>query len=406
MDLKEVYCPECGAKVKVDTKKEVNFCAQCGNKIVMKPTKRKVEKTEVKTEKKVEENNNQTVQKVDIEEKLQEIQFYYETSRKKKEGVDRERNPFYYLKAQDALLELSDKYPEDYRIWWELSKPIDFMCEEECGDFEGRYEFNSQYFENAIDKAGIEDKKKLIQQMDQYNQKKARIKQRKEAEEQKKEEERRRIEEKRREEERKKEEARQEEERKKEEARKEEERKKEEARQEEERKKEAKRQLELEEQRKKQQQELERQKDLEQRTYRGYTYNTLEEAGLAKIENEQIDALKTELMSIKKQEKRKELFESKKMELRTQEAQNRYRLLQQKVSAETPKAEKINSIYGITVLIAFIVYMVGIGIVGMNSVIYMCVLWGGCGIWIWAIWKVVLVIKSKKKDYYKNIKDI
>lgn len=346
MELKEIYCPECGSKIKVDASKEVNFCAQCGNKIVMKPLKNKVEKPQPKTE----GNADREEKKIDIEEKLQEIQFYYETSRKKKEGADKENNPFYYLKAQDALLELSDKYPEDYRIWWELSKPLDFMYEEECGDVEDRYEFNSQYFENAIDKASIEEKKKLIQQVDQYDQKKSRMKKRREEEERKREEEKRLAEEKKKEEERKKEEARKAEERRKEEARKAEERRKEEARKEEERKKEEQRRLEIEEQKKKKQQELERQKEKERRTLRGYEYKTLEEVELAKVENAQIDALKEKLMAIKKQEKRKEIFDNEKLEPKTLEAQNRYKLLQQKVSTLPPKAEKINSIYGITVL--------------------------------------------------------
>ena len=30
MELKEMYCPECGEKVKVDANKEVNFCTNCG----------------------------------------------------------------------------------------------------------------------------------------------------------------------------------------------------------------------------------------------------------------------------------------------------------------------------------------------------------------------------------------
>lgn len=372
MELKEMYCPECGEKVKVDANKEVNFCTNCGNKIVMSSSEKKIENTSAPTKQSSDGN-------ADIEEKLKEIQFYYETSRKKKEGMHTEKNPFYYLKAQDALLDLTEQYPDDYRIWWEISKPLDYMCEEECGDYEGRYKFNEQYFDSAIDKADIDAKKKLIQQFDSYNQKKKQIKN-------KREDDLRRAEEEKKEEERKREEARKEQERKQEEARKEQERKREQERL----------------------SELKRQKDIEQRTVRGYEYKTLEEADLARKENAQIDALKARLMPIKKQEKRKELFENENLEIKTWEANERYKLLKQKVYTVPPKAEKYNLIYGITVLISFVIYMIGglSGNLATNPVVIAFAVWGSFGVWIWTIWKIVLFVKSKKKEYYKNISNI
>ncbi len=77
MELKEMYCPECGEKVKVDVNKEVNFCTNCGNKIVMSSSEKEVENTSAPTKQSSDGN-------ADVEEKLKEIQFYYETSRKKK----------------------------------------------------------------------------------------------------------------------------------------------------------------------------------------------------------------------------------------------------------------------------------------------------------------------------------
>lgn len=372
MELKEMYCPECGEKVKVDVNKAVNFCTNCGSKIVMNSSDKKVEDTAVHTK---QSNDAST----DVEEKLREIQFYYETSRKKKEGMHTEKNPFYYLKAQDALLDLTEQYPDDYRIWWELSKPLDYMCEEECGDYEGRYKFNEQYFDSAIDKADIDAKKKLIQQFDSYNQKKKQIKN-------KREDDLRRAEEEKQEEARKREKARREEERKREEARREEERKREQERL----------------------AELKRQKDKEQRTVRGYEYKTPEEADLARRENAQIDALKARLMPIKKQEKRKELFENENLEIKTWEANERYKLLKQKIYTIPPKAEKYNFIYGITVLISFVIYMIGAlsSSLSANPVIIAFAVWASFGVWIWTIWKIVLFVKSKKKDYYKNISNI
>lgn len=372
MELKEMYCPECGEKVKVDANKEVNFCTNCGNKIVMSSSEKEVENTSASTKQSSDAS-------ADVEEKLKEIQFYYETSRKKKEGMHTEKNPFYYLKAQDALLDLTEQYPDDYRIWWELSKPLDYMCEEECGDYEGRYKFNEQYFDSAIDKADIDAKKKLIQQFDSYNQKKKQIKNKREddlrrAEEEKKEEERKR-----------------------EEARKEQERKREEARKEQERKREQERLL-----------ELKRQKDIEQRTVRGYEYKTLEEAELARKENTQIDALKARLMPIKKQEKRKELFENENLEIKTWEANERYKLLKQKIYTVPPKSERFNFIYGISIIITFFLYIFGEGIQSLaaNPLVIAMGVWCMFGFWIWVVWKIVLVVKSKKVDYYKNISNI
>ena len=338
----------------------------------MNSSDKKVEDTAVHTK---QSNDAST----DVEEKLREIQFYYETSRKKKEGMHTEKNPFYYLKAQDALLDLTEQYPDDYRIWWELSKPLDYMCEEECGDYEGRYKFNEQYFDSAIDKADIDAKKKLIQQFDSYNQKKKQIKN-------KREDDLRRAEEEKQEEARKREKARREEERKREEARREEERKREQERL----------------------AELKRQKDKEQRTVRGYEYKTPEEADLARRENAQIDALKARLMPIKKQEKRKELFENENLEIKTWEANERYKLLKQKIYTIPPKAEKYNFIYGITVLISFVIYMIGAlsSSLSANPVIIAFAVWASFGVWIWTIWKIVLFVKSKKKDYYKNISNI
>ena len=361
MELKELYCPECGEKVKVDVNKEMNFCSNCGSKIVMSSADKKAENTTAHTTQSDDGN-------ADVEEKLKEIQFYYETSRKKKEGIHTEKNPFYYLKAQDALLDLTEQYPNDYRIWWELSKPLDYMCEEECGDYEGRYKFNEQYFDSAIDKADIDAKKKLIQQFDSYNQKKKQIKN-------KREDDLRRAEEEKQEEARKREEARREEERKREQER---------------------------------LAELKRQRDKEQRTVRGYEYKTLEEADLARRENAQIDALKARLMPIKKQEKRKELLEKENLEIKTWEANERYKLLKQKIYTVPPKAEKYNFIYGITVLISFVIYMVGglSGNLATNPIIIAFAVWGSFGVWIWTIWKIVLFVKSKKKDYYKNISNI
>ena len=156
MTLKDTVCPHCGSKIKIDIEKEMNFCFQCGKKIVLEQIgSGSPEKAEI-----------------NLEEKLEEVGFYYQISRQKKEALYKEQNPKYYLKAQDMLLELSNDFKKDYRIWWELSKPLDYLYEEEVKDGVGAYKFNKVYFDKALDLANISAKKELILALDDYEQKK------------------------------------------------------------------------------------------------------------------------------------------------------------------------------------------------------------------------------------------
>ncbi len=157
MELREVTCPNCGKKVQINIEKQNNFCSQCGCKISEdKPT-------------------NSSEVSVDLDEKLEEVAFYYSLSRQKKEAFYKDKNPVYYLKAQDLLLSLSTIFEKDYRIWWELSKPLDYMYEQEVNDRTGVFRFNDNYFDKALDFANISEKKQIILQRDQYEQKKVKI---------------------------------------------------------------------------------------------------------------------------------------------------------------------------------------------------------------------------------------
>lgn len=157
MGLKQVTCPNCGKEVMIEDTKETNFCLQCGHKIV-------------------KDNHSESLStNLNLEEKLEEAAFYYSLSRQKKEAADKEKNPVYYLKGQDLLVTLSNVFKTDYRIWWELSKPLDYMYEEEVNDGEGAYRFNDNYFDKALDFANIAEKKQIILERDQYEQKKSLI---------------------------------------------------------------------------------------------------------------------------------------------------------------------------------------------------------------------------------------
>ena len=95
--------------------------------------------------------------------------------RKYTEALNREKNPAFYLKGQDLLLDLSNMFENDYRIWWELSKPLDYLYAEEVNDINRIYYFNEKYFDKALDLANIKEKKELILKYEEYEQKKIEI---------------------------------------------------------------------------------------------------------------------------------------------------------------------------------------------------------------------------------------
>lgn len=153
-------------------------------------------------------------------------------------------------------------------------------------------------------------------------------------------------------------------------------------------------------------------RDLENRTVRGTVYKTVEEANAAKAEHDQIDILKEKLMLIKSQKRRREVFNEFKNELKFMDAKKRYELLKVKVETPTPLSEKALNIYGITVLSSILIFIYIVlafnetvtGILERIEII--CFAWGGIGIWIWIIWKIVLMVRQRKSSYYRNIKDI
>lgn len=151
-----------------------------------------------------------------------------------------------------------------------------------------------------------------------------------------------------------------------------------------------------------------RKKEMETRTVKGIVYETLEEAELAKKEHYMIDLLKERLQSEKKQENRQEILKDYKEEFQILEARHRFELIKSRVDKKVPFAEKANFIYGITVLITFVISMIAMSAYpeSNNVFIMICFWWTAFGVWTWLVWKIVLFIKSRRKDYYKNIGDI
>lgn len=174
MARKKIYCPNCGHQTIIDEEKEQCFCLECGYKIAL--LKEYSDHSESNETNSTKDEKPEVIQEDVINRKLEEVEFYYNLSREKGELYKQNENPVFYLKAQDLLVDLSQNYVNDYRIWWELCKPIDFLNEDESVSDTLKYQINEHYFGKALDLATIETKKKLIKEQDAYEMKKKRIK--------------------------------------------------------------------------------------------------------------------------------------------------------------------------------------------------------------------------------------
>lgn len=161
MAQKNIYCSACGQAIQIDGERQSCFCPQCGNKILLQ------EQEKIRRNKKEElvqcENNRNYINK-----KLEEAEFYYQLSREKAEAQKYSQEPFYYLKAQDLLLDLAEQYPDDYRIWWLLCKPIDFENPLAGLEVYKQYCIQETYFNRALDQAELADKRRLVEAHDKY----------------------------------------------------------------------------------------------------------------------------------------------------------------------------------------------------------------------------------------------
>lgn len=181
MAFRNAFCPNCGQPTQIDDTKEFCFCLTCGNKIHVPRREQPIIESDMTVtehepkqhiqEKINEHQNNQSMpiqsQKIN-EDKMKEVEFYYNLSREKKEYADLKGEPTYYLKGQDLLVDLSQQFPSDYRIWWELCKPMDFTVILSGETSNNPCTINNIYFDKALDFAPLEQKMELIRQHDKY----------------------------------------------------------------------------------------------------------------------------------------------------------------------------------------------------------------------------------------------
>lgn len=171
MGFKKIFCPNCGQQTQVDVNRAFCFCLECGNKIILNLKENKIVESQITED--VDENSpdndsDELTKNKELEKKLEEVSFYYNLSNEKKEYKNVREEPMYYLKAQDILVDLTEEYPDDYRIWWELCKPVDFYISLSGTDCNSNYGINEEYFGKALDRAEINEKKVLIEEHDNY----------------------------------------------------------------------------------------------------------------------------------------------------------------------------------------------------------------------------------------------
>ena len=143
-----IFCPECG------TKNDLNEFAE---EIIADDSENEEEIT-------------------DVDKAFEDILFYYEQSRAKKEAIkESDSEHLFYNRAQNLLKRLIKQKCSDYRVWWEASKPIDFWEDTFSEKMLVEYKVNDTYFTKALDYADIETRKKIIEERDSYQERKKNI---------------------------------------------------------------------------------------------------------------------------------------------------------------------------------------------------------------------------------------
>ncbi len=137
MPFVPVKCTSCGGEIQLDDQKEHGFCAYCGSKVVFKEAEQKM---------KLELSGSISVDGIATLERLL-----------KNAKTFRELNDV--AAAKKTLHEIINRYPEDYRAWWELA--LDVMDRGANYDFDIFESPLLIYIKNTI-KLAPEDKLEAI----------------------------------------------------------------------------------------------------------------------------------------------------------------------------------------------------------------------------------------------------
>lgn len=145
-------------------------------------------------------------------------------------------------------------------------------------------------------------------------------------------------------------------------------------------------------------------KEKASRTFRNVEYKTTEECNKAKKDHETIEQWISELSRYKKQNKRQELFASLPINsISTADALERIEKLKTRVNVPDPIGNKINFFIGILALVTFVLLLV---VPDGTTLSLVMVAIGSIAFWVWLIWRIIIIIKSKSKSSPLYLKDI
>lgn len=124
-------------------------------------------------------------------------------------------------------------------------------------------------------------------------------------------------------------------------------------------------------------------------------------------DNELIEALKNRLMTTRSQEERRKILDDFSGELNYESSVQRLQSLREKANQKPTFGNLINWIYGGTVIFSIILTAILAGSGNTDSpFVVVAALWYGLGIPVWIVWRIILIVKTKQKSYYLNIKHI
>lgn len=140
------------------------------------------------------------------------------------------------------------------------------------------------------------------------------------------------------------------------------------------------------------------------RTYRNIEYATIDECNKAKKDHATIDSWIQELSKSKKPKKRQEKFAELPVDsISTPDAKERLSVLKSRVDIPEPIGNKVNFYIGLFALISFFLIMV---LPTESTLTGIIVGLGGIAFWVWLIWRIIIIIKSKSKASPLYLKDI
>lgn len=104
MPLVAAKCTECGANIEIDESKEAGICRYCGTAFI---TQKAINNYKIDTENVFINGENVTISNIEIEAAL--------------EASNKLIKKKLYDAAKEMLNEIIEKYPYDYRGWWEMA---------------------------------------------------------------------------------------------------------------------------------------------------------------------------------------------------------------------------------------------------------------------------------------------